>query len=74
MATHGPASKLASLVAPLVLGLVMVCGLLFLFGGSPLTVAAAPLNTTLSGNITTDTTLTPAGNPYTVTGVVNIQA
>jgi hypothetical protein len=52
----------------------MVCGLLFLFGGSPLSVAAAPLNTPLSGNIVVDTTLIPADSPYTVTGVVNIQA
>ncbi|HEX9922717.1 MAG TPA: right-handed parallel beta-helix repeat-containing protein, partial [Anaerolineae bacterium] len=74
MTTLGPASKLASLVAPMLLGLAMVCGLLFLFGGSPLSVAAAPLNTPLSGNIIADTTLTSAMSPYTVTGVVNIQA
>jgi uncharacterized repeat protein (TIGR01451 family) len=56
------------------LGLGMVCGLLFLFGRLAAPVIAAPLNIPLSCTISSPTTLTPAGSPYTVNCPVDVQA
>jgi hypothetical protein len=53
------------------LALTMVCSLLFIFGGLA---EAKPLQTPVTNPINVDTIWTPAGNPYTVSGVVNVTA
>ncbi len=75
MAVHRPFfKKLVKAATAVSLALALVCGLLLIFGAALSPATAAPLDTAVSGIITSDTTWTPAGNPYTVTGVVQVQA
>lgn len=69
-----PLRSLAKVTALAGLGLGMVCGLLLLLGGLATPATAAPLNTPLSCTISSPTTLTLAGSPYTVNCPVDIQA
>ncbi|MBN1219535.1 MAG: DUF11 domain-containing protein [Anaerolineae bacterium] len=71
-----PRPLYGSIKATLIMGLAltMVCSLLFFFAGLATPVIAAPLNTPVSGVIASDTIWTSVGNPYTVTGLVQVQA
>ncbi|MBN1994896.1 MAG: DUF11 domain-containing protein [Anaerolineae bacterium] len=69
-----PSIKLAKLTVTVVLGLTTVCAFLLLLAGLASPILAAPLPITVSGPISSDTVWTPAGNPYTITGIVQVQA
>ncbi|MFQ5613080.1 MAG: right-handed parallel beta-helix repeat-containing protein [Anaerolineae bacterium] len=53
------------------MSIAMVCGLFFVFGSQSL---SAPLATDINSNIISDQTWTAAGNPYVVSGTIQVAA